>query len=242
MAHRPKYVFPAYKANPLSAIAAGKAGEPQTITSVGGTDAGVSKLLFAGIFVAGDLFVIGGITFTAMTSGATGNYQFNITGVLSTDLDNLITKLSAAPDPRVSMFTYTKTDTNTSVSATPKLGTGANGNTVAGDFSSTHSTTTPTRQTGGVAAPVISLDTRLTTINNATGGKYTLGAFPDFIPAGFEADEDQDKRVVNLGAGAAVVVGDMQGGVQISLAQNQACSLQYLGGKWRPVYNTGTLS
>lgn len=242
MAHSPKYVEPAYKTNPLSAIAAGKAGTPETITALGGTDASASKLLFSGIFVNGDLFVVGGKTFTAKTSGAAGDYEFNITGVLSTDIDNLITKLSAAPDWSIKAFTFTKTDTNTAVTATPKLGTGANGNTTAGDFSSTHATTTPTRQTNGVAAPAISLDTRYTAINNATGGKYTIGAFPTFIPGQYEADEDQDKRIVNLGAGSAVVVADMQGGVQITLAQNQACVLSYIGGKWRPVYNTGTLA
>jgi hypothetical protein len=240
--HSPKYVTPAYKSNPLSAIAAGKAGEPETITALGGTDASASKLLFAGIFVNGDQFVVGGKTFTAKTSGAAGAYEFNITGVLSTDIDNLITKLAASTDWPVMAFTYTKTDTNTAVTATPKLGTGANGNTTAGNFSSTHSTTTPTRQTNGVAAPVISLDTRATIINNATGGVYTLGAYPDFIPGGAEGDEDQDKNVVNIGAGSAVVVMDVAGGVKITLAQGQRAFLTYLGGKWQVRSSTGTLA
>lgn len=242
MAHSPTYVTPAYKTNPLSAIAAGKAGEPETITTIGGTDASASKLLFAGIFVAGDTFKVGGVTFTAVASGAAGFYQFNVTGVLSTDIDALIAKLQAAPDWGTKAFTYTKTDTNTSVTCTPKLGTGVYGNTAVANFASTHSTTTPTYQTNGVAAPALSLDTRLSTINHATGGKYTLGNFPDFIPGNAEGDEDQDKRIVNLGAGSAVIVADMQGGVQITLATGQACVLSYLGGKWRPVYNTGTLA
>lgn len=242
MAHRPKYVTPAYRANPLSAIAAGKTGEPETITTLGGTDASASKLVFAGIFVNGDTFVVGGKTFTAKTSGAAGAYEFNITGALSTDIDALIAILAASTDWAVMAFTYTKTDTNTALTATPKLGTGANGNTTAGTFSSTHSTTTPTRQTNGVAAPVVSLDTETTIINNATGGVYTLGAFPDFIPGQVEGDEGQDKNIVNIGAGAAVVVMDVLGGVKITLAQNQRMYLNYLGGKWQILSSTGTLA
>lgn len=239
--HFPKYVEPAYKTNPLSAIAAGKAGTPETITALGGTDASASKLVFSGNFVADDTFTIGGVVMTAKASPV-GSYQFAIGVDLSTSISNLITALGLLTEWTVLAFTFTKTDTNTAITATPKLGTGANGNTTAGNFTSTHSTTTPTRQTNGVAAPAISLDTRYTAINNATGGKYTIGEFPYFIAGNVEADEDQDKRIVNLGAGSAVVIGDMQGGVQITLAQNQACVLSYIGGKWRPVYNTGTLA
>ena len=236
--HFPKYVTPAYRTNPLSAIAAGKTGEPQTITAVGGTDAAASKLVFSGIFVNGDTFTVGGKVFTAKTSGAAGYYQFNITGALSTDIDALIAVLQAAPDNTLKAFTFTKADTNTSLTATPKLGSGSNGNTTVGTFTSTHSTTTPTRQAGGVEAPVVSLDTETTIINNATGGKYTVGEFLAFG----EGDEGQDKNIWNIGAGAAALILDVAGGTTLTLDQDEGCCLTYLGGKWRPVYNTGAIT
>ena len=94
--HSPKYVLPAYRTNPLSAIAAGKTGQPETFTWAGGTDTTASKMVFTGNFVAAQTFTVGGAVFTCMASGATGLYQFNVGVDLSTSIDNLITVLDGA--------------------------------------------------------------------------------------------------------------------------------------------------
>jgi hypothetical protein len=228
--HSPKYVTPAYKTNPLSAIAAGKTGEPETFAYAGGADASASKIVFTGNHIAGDTVTVGGVVFTAVASGAAA-YQWNVGVDLSTSITNLITALDAAKaaKPTVAAFTFTKTDTNTALTATPVALSGDLGNTTTADFGSTHSTVVVTRQTNGKANYAVSLDTETSIFNNATGGNAILAA----------GDEGQDKNLVNIGAGSVVVYCTIQGGTKITIPQNKAAILTWLGSMWRVDLNDG---
>lgn len=176
------------------------------------------------------MVTVGGVAFTAVAANPTA-VEF-VPGVdLSTSISNLITVLDAAKAsyPALAVFTFTKTDTNTALTATPAALSGAAGNTTAADFGSTHDSVVVTRQTSGKDNYAVSLDTENTVFNNATGGNAVLAA----------GDEGQDKNLSNIGAGSVVVYCTITGGTKITLAQNQACSLTYLGGKWRIAANDG---
>lgn len=107
----------------------------------------VGKIVFTGNLIAGDIVTINGVAFECKASGATGELEFDVDSTLSLSLDSLLTALNGCTDPLVSLATYTKTDTNTSVTMT------FDANGVAGNFvaiSSSHDSVVVTQPNGGV--------------------------------------------------------------------------------------------
>lgn len=225
------YVTPAILHDAFPAIAAGRSGEPETLNA-GGATASAAKIVLTGNIVAGDLFVFDGVTFTAMASGAAGELQFDVAGTLSLSLDALITKLNACTNPLVSSHTYTKTDTNTAVTATPDA-QGAAGNMVV---SSTHSTVVLTQGTGGSDVQTASLMTEHTMLSIPTGLTHEIR-----LGKGVET---QRKTFTQIGLGTAelkVPNAAFYGAtVKWSIPTGASLGLIYLNGKWAPTFNNGS--
>ena len=97
----------------LAASAATRSGA----TLAGGAN-GVGSIAFiSDNLYAGDILNINGTEFTMVASGATGN-QINVDTTLSASLDNVVTALNNSVVAGVALATYSKTGTNTTLTAT----------------------------------------------------------------------------------------------------------------------------
>lgn len=230
MSHYPKYIEREMRVAPMPAVAAGKLGRPEVLTKVGVK--AVGKIVCTGNHIAGDTFTFNGVTFTCMASGASGEVQYNVGVDLSTSLDNLITKLNACTDVRVSYATYTKTDTNTAITSTSD---NYDRNDNSKVLASTHSTVVITQPAGGWERTV-SLDTYMTVFN--LPGATTEEAYLE------DGDEGQVKAFANIGSGTVNIKGAHLPGSTVNYAMNGAdfLLLMYGGAKWRLVLNDGAVA
>jgi hypothetical protein len=97
----------------LAASAATRSGA----TLAGGAN-GVGSIAFISAnLYAGDILNINGTEFTMVASSATGN-QINVDTTLSASLDNVVTALNNSAVAGVALATYSKTGTNTTLTAT----------------------------------------------------------------------------------------------------------------------------
>lgn len=96
----------------LAASAATRSGA----TLAGGIN-GIGSIAFISNLYVGDILNINGTEFTMVASGATGN-QIDLDTTLSATLDNVVTALNASVVAGVALATYSKTGTNTTLTAT----------------------------------------------------------------------------------------------------------------------------
>lgn len=228
--HQPKHIPDELFQGAWPAVRAGKTGVPEVIVD-GGVKASAGKIVFTGNLVAGDTVTVGNVVFTAVTSGATGN-QFNVDSTLALSLASLAAALNASTDPRVSVSTYSVTDTNTAITSTlDSYGVGPS-------LASSHSTVVVTPHANGKAAVYASVDTEHTQINFPTAFTADI-----ILPDG---DETQRKTIANLGSGTANIVslGSKLPGSTVNYAMNgnDVLVLQWLGGKWRLILNDGAVA
>jgi hypothetical protein len=231
--HTPKYVTNETFQGSWPAIKAGKTGAPEVITN-GGAKA-VGKIVFTGNLIAGNTVTVNGVVFTCMASGAAGAVQFNVDSTLTLSLDALVTILNASVNPLVSIATYSKTDTNTALTASFDANGAANNAVV---LASNHSTVVVTAPAGGKDTQSISLDAEHTQI--IFGSAFTA----DLTLA--DGDESQRKTISMMGAGTANISSptDMLPGATNNYALNgdDVLVMQFLGGKWRLLFSEGAVA
>lgn len=78
---------------------------------------GVGSIAFTKNLYVGDILTINGTDFTIVASGASGN-EIDIDTTLSATLDKIVTALNASSVAGVALATYSKTGTNTTLTAT----------------------------------------------------------------------------------------------------------------------------
>lgn len=194
---------------------------------------GSGKIVFTGNLVAGDVYVANGVTFTCKASGAAGELEFNVDSTLALSLAALVTKLNACTNALVSRFTFSVTDTNTSVTATSDNYSYADNSVV---FSSTHSTVVVTAFSLGLDRRFVNLGVPLTQINFATAITRVV-----WLSDGFEG---QRKTIAMIGSGTANLKGDHLPGSTVNYALNGAdvLDLLFAGGRWRLIMNDGAVA
>jgi hypothetical protein len=231
MAHSPKYVGPEFLTNPVQPIAAGKTGKPEVVT--GSAVLGAGKIVFSANPIAATTTTINGTTFTWVASGATGK-QVNIGVDLSTSISNLITKLQADVALNA-LAAYTKTDTNTALTATMKVYGLAYNSTGATPFTLASTTATPTitAMTGNTEDVRLSLDTAAHDIQASLGVDHKIN---------LDLGDDFQRKTIHLsvkgGAGGAVVTGVFQGGTTLTFnAVGDFVDMMFLNGKWQVLTN-----
>ena len=226
------YVGPENIMSDFPVLASGKAGQPLYFTRGGAYATG--KILFSANLVATNTITINGTVFTAVASGATGA-QFNIGASLSVTLDNIVTVLNASAVAGVALATYSKTDTNAALTAIyDTRGEAGNAFTLATSVG----TAVVTAMAGGQEVPAIPLWSRNTQIDltQALDQAFTLA----------DGSEFQQHAIVlktKSGVGNAVILGNFAtSNTTLTLsAANQHVILEFLGGRWRAIVNTGAL-
>lgn len=231
----PKYVGAGFLTQPLAAIAAGKTGEPEVLTSGGVKASG--RIVFSNLPAADSTITINGTAFTFKASGATGN-QINIGASVSATIDNVVTVLNASAVAGVALATYSKTgagdDNLTVVFDAP--GTAGNAFTLAAGAGS-NGTAGSATLSNGVATEAVSLETEPSRISlsQAADQYFTLGA----------GDEAQRKLIymsAKGGAGSAVVSApNLSSGTTLTFdAVGKYADLRFMNGKWVMVAGTAT--
>jgi len=151
-----------------------------------------------------------------------------VDSTLALSLASLNTVLNACTNVLVSRFTYTVTDTNTSITATADNFAYADNAVV---LASTHSTVVVTQPTGGLDQPYISLDSQLTVCTLTNTGQAWLS----------DGVQGQKKSIAVTGSGTLNVKGDNLPGstTNYAMSTGDALILEFLGTKWREVMNDG---
>lgn len=84
---------------------------PSGATLAGGVN-GEGQIVYTSQIAVNDTITLGGVVFTIVASGATGN-QINLGASLSATIDNMVTVLNASTDTTVAKATYSKVSTTT---------------------------------------------------------------------------------------------------------------------------------
>lgn len=109
-------VFDNYGTGGNSYTLAASAATPSGGNLTGGAN-GVGSIAFVNNLFVGDVLTINGTEFTIVASGATGN-QVDINTTLSGTIDNIVTVLNASAVVGVALATYSKTGSDTTLTAT----------------------------------------------------------------------------------------------------------------------------
>jgi hypothetical protein len=164
--------------------------------------------------------------------------QFDVAGSLSLSLDALVTKLNASVNPLVSIATYSKTDTNTALTATMDS-FAASYNGTGFPLASDHDSVVVTAVAGGQDIQPISVAVRDTviTLDQAVNQAFTLAD-------GVEGQELFIILAEQSGAGDAVVTpANLAGGTTLTFdAAGEMTLLKFMHGEWHPVVDTSTLA
>lgn len=228
----PGYASSEFNPSDLQALAAGKTGKPEDITT-GGVKA-TGKIVLTGNILAGDTFTINGVVHTAMASGAAGAVQFNVGASLSLSLDALVTLLNASANPLVSLATYTNTDTGTALTMTLDA-YGTAGNSIV--IGSNHSTVVVTQPAGGKATTALSLVTEFhNVIANVNVLNYVTLA---------DGEPFQRKFIgvtASVGTSGIVVTPDnLAGGTTLTFdAIGKYADMIFMAGEWYVIASAGT--
>jgi hypothetical protein len=213
------------------------AGERRIEERQAGGVKSTGKILFAANPTADDTITVGDVTLTFKASADAGLDEVTLGGTLSLTLDAIIAKLGTYTTGSVPMCAYTKTDTNTAVTATAKHYTGY-----------LNSTTFPLASSavnGTVTAMTTGVDGFLSLEHEVTFLTDTPVAAQGFSLA---AGAEGQRKTIALGArtnAVNMVVYPTTGAPVVSVtfdAANEYIDLICLGGKWRNLGSNATVA
>lgn len=211
---------------PIQLLASGMVGYEERL----GNRKATGTITYGANLSAGHTVVINGVTFTAVSSDATGP-QFNVAGSLTATLDAIVTVLNASEDASVAVATYANSGGTALSVVFDKTGAAGNDFTLAATGSGTASAAT---LTGGAGDHPISGKAETVGLVTTDGGNM------DFkLPDGADGQE-RTLFFKTKGSGAnAIVTGTFGGGTTATFdAANDLLKVKWIGAAWRTLVAT----
>lgn len=202
---------------------------------VNGGRAAAGTITFTANPTAGHTITLNGSVWTAGAAADTPNRVFKIEASLSVTLDSLVTQLAASVIPAIAAATYAKS--GTTILAVTHKQRNASGNAYTLASSNANGVVSAATLTGGNKGDLLEGAESFVLTTDAGAAEY-------FVLA--DGSEGQEIGLVlkTKGAGAnAIVTGTFLGGTTLTFdTADKSAFLKWLGGKWRPIYNTGTIA